>query len=191
MLRLCAAALVLLVVVLPATAFAQAPGMTPPLSAPPAPPPRSGMTYEVAAGLGLLHVPDGLGDSATEAGLSGLNIGIGAFLSPTWALTLRATGLIVSDDGDVSMTGFFGPSLQLWASDHVWLRGGVGVGYAIGFGDDPGATSGLALDTGLGYSWSSQTASRNAYSVSVELIPTFLSGTTVTNASLLVGYQFL
>src|SRR5687768_6478959 len=60
---------------------------------------RNGFTFGLSLGVGYIIVsPDG-GDSQSELGLGGLNLEIGAFFSPAFALLFKISGATVSESG--------------------------------------------------------------------------------------------
>jgi hypothetical protein len=208
--------LIALSMLLPASAHAQAadpvasggpPGTTPAF-APQAPPPpvvreRHGVTLEVNLGLGLVWARSGDNTSDTETALAGLDAGLGGWLNPSAALSFRVAGTTFHPSDGVQFTsGFVGPSLQYWTSDHVWLGGGVGLAFVSvrhdGGGDQPDSDTGLGLDLRLGYTFS--TASDHTFNLSVELNPGFFHVDTglgsgedinLNSFGILLGYQHL
>lgn len=219
--------LVLLAVLFPAVAFAQAPAPAapPPVPAqgptpggyPPAPAGgyyqpapvyglpqqpeqrtqsslRNGMTGELNIGIGWIRVSDENDSDTSDAGLAGLSLGLGGWLSPKLALTARIAGVTYSEDGDSLTDAFFGPSLQYWVDDHFWLGGGVGLGVIrldTSVGDD--SVSGFSFDLRVGYTFNMGT--ENTFNASFELNPGFFSDNgadaTFTGIGFLVGYQHL
>ncbi|MBA3818032.1 MAG: hypothetical protein H0X17_04025 [Deltaproteobacteria bacterium] len=196
---------ILLSLMIPTAALAQ-PGQPPP---PPPPPPgyapayaqpapqamKQGLTFEANLGVGFIWAdPDEGAESDKELALAGLSLGVGGWLSPQLALTLRIAGVTYSeeigDDTGRLTTGFFGPSAQYWVNENAWLGGGLGLGFAsISVGDFEDSESGLGLDLRGGYTFS--TTSENTWNLSVELTPSFLDGGTLYGFGILLGYQHL
>ncbi len=147
---------------------------------------------EANAGLGLLHLsPDG-GAERTEAGIGGLNAGIGGWLTPRAALTLRIAGVTYSEDLGRLTGGFIGGALQLWTSDRVWVGTGLGIGIAmleLENAPDPDPETGLGLDFRLGYT--ALVSRSHSLTLSLEVNPSFLDGNTLTGVGFLIGYQYL
>jgi hypothetical protein len=153
-----------------------------------------GATFEANLGLGWLRfAPDDF-ESSSEGAIGGLNLGIGGWISPRTALTVRIASATYSE-GDASITGaFFGGALQYWASENAWLGAGVGLGLGIvqfddGFDSESDSESGLGLDFRVGYT--PLISGQHSLNFSFEVNPTFLDGVTLTGIALLVGYQYL
>ena len=205
---------VLLSLLVPATALAQAPGDPsqgpPPGYQPPGyqpgygPPPgyqpgewrRTGFTFEANIGAGYVHATDNSGNNAnSDTTLAGLDIGVGGFLSPSLALTFRIAGVTFTDQNDSSVRivdEFVGPSVQYWATDNAWLRAGIGLALISALTSDDSTSiseHALGFDFGIGYSLT--THSKHTINFSAEATPGFFSQGTATTFSLLVGYQYL
>jgi hypothetical protein len=152
----------------------------------------SGATFEANLGLGWLRVAPEEGMAVTETALGGLNVGIGGWLSSNAALTLRIAGATYSEEGGSITSGFVGGALQLWANDHIWAGGGVGLGFvAVDFtdGPDPEPETGLGLDLRVGFTPASSVS--HSLNFSFEICPVYLDGGTITSMGVLVGYQYL
>lgn len=172
---------------------------------------HNGLTFEGNIGLGGMWSRDTSGNTSDTYASLGLDGGIGGFLTPQVALTLRMATVNYSVDNyqggsDTLSSIFLGPSVQYWATPQFWLGGGIG--YAIAhvsstdyYGtqydsvDDP---TGVALDLRAGFEfWRSF---RNSLNVSVEYTPGFYK-TDLGNGQTLheqlngfqisFGYQFL
>ena len=169
---------------------------------------HQGVTVEADAGTGFMHsAADGFSDNGPLS--VALAAGVGDWLDPHVALTLRATlqprppvplqpdGILRSDNlGWVFM--FVGPSLQVWIDDHVWLGGGLGL--ALAHVQQGILERGWGLDLRAGYMFARQAAT--AFDISLEVTPAYYSigggitglspmSSTATGVTLLVGYQFL
>ena len=169
-------------VLAPATAFAQ------PTAAPARP--HAGLTFEANLGFGFLRI-SGDGDSQSEGSIAGLDLGIGGFLNPRMALTLRIAGVTYVADGGQITQAFLGPSLQYWATPNVWLGGGIGLGVVqikSDFGGSDSETK-LGLDLRAGYTFNPN--AKHSFNLSVEFTPTFFDGGTISGLGLLLGYQLL
>ena len=186
MLRLLAASLALVAV--PALAAAQ-PASSPP-TAPPLPytvpavvePARSGFTLELNLGLGVTMFSPMEGEGESRSGLSGLNLGLGGWLSPQTALTVRVTGNSFDEQGTQIVAGMLGVVLQHMVNDAVWVGGGVGIAVLT---DDNEATepeSGLGLDFRAGYNFYQSRG--HAFHLALEVQPGFFDGGRVTAAGL-------
>ncbi len=179
----------------------------PPNSGPMAPPSnaslRRGMTGELNLGLGFIWARNGDGqESDTEVALAGLSAGIGGWLNPQMALTLRVAGATYSTDSAFGnarfTTGVVGPSLQYWLDDRMWIGGGAGIGFAAitvdGLDAQPDPETGFGLDLRAGYTFS--TGSVNTFNLSVEYNPTFFDvgdgqSLQINSFGILFGYQHL
>jgi hypothetical protein len=87
---------------------------------------RNGFTFGLSLGVGYIIVsPDG-GDSASELGLGGLNLEIGAFFSPAFALLFKISGATVSESGGRITAGIAAIAGQFWVGDVFKIEGGIG-----------------------------------------------------------------
>jgi hypothetical protein len=107
---------------------------------------------------------------------------------------VRIAGVTYSQNGGRFTDAFFGPSLQYWVDDHMWLGGGAGLGVlALGGNGNSDSVTGFSFDLRGGYTFSS--ASAHTFNVSVEINPGYYKQTgvsaTYTGFALLAGYQFL
>jgi hypothetical protein len=203
--------LVVFLVLIPASALAQAvdseapprpPGAVLPSTATPAIS-RDGVTFEANLGLGLVWARSSSESSDTQTGLGGLNLGLGGWLSDSLALSARIAGVTFSPvDGVRFSTGFVGLSLQKWSEAHFWVGGGAGFAFAAahidGAASQPEPDTGFALDLRVGYTFNPD--SQNTFNISAELTPGFFSvareaGTRldveIYSLGLLLGYQHL
>jgi len=174
------------------TAVAQPSGAAQPIAAAPytaAPAVRTGLTFEANLGFGIFRVSNDSGDSESENGLGGLDLGVGGWVNPKLAVTLRAAGVTYSDDGGSITQAFFGPSAQYFVSPNVYVGGGVGLGVARlvidGVGDD--SETGFALDLRAGYTFNPE--AKHAFNASIEITPAFIEDVTFTGIAFLAGYQ--
>ena len=164
---------------------------------------RRGMTFEANIGVGFMWAERDDGqESDKEVALGGINLGVGGWMSPRLALSLRVAGVTYTDsEGELDFrwtTGFLGPSAQYWLDDHFWLGGGVGAGVVAlsvegpGF-EDSDSEVGLGLDLRAGYTFS--TTSENTWNISFEMTPSFIevddTQFTFYGAAVLFGYQHL
>jgi hypothetical protein len=154
----------------------QNPG-APPQYIRPAPvvPERSGATFEMSLGLGNTRVSVNGGGSELFTGISGLNLGVGGWLSPRAALTLRVAGtsFVEQIEGiDVRfIAGWIGMSLQHMAADQAWLGGGIGLGVLTTDQDNTDSETGLGLDLRAGVNL--YQSRQNAIHLAVEVTPGF------------------
>ena len=88
-----------------------------------------GITFEANLGAFGAHVGGDQfgGSSANYAGLGGLDVGLGGWLTRRLALTLRIAGGEFKNNGTAMIDAFVGPSAQVWIDPHVWIGGRVGV----------------------------------------------------------------
>jgi len=157
-----------------------------------APETHTGLTFEANIGFGMLRAAPDNGDADTQSALGGLNLGLGGFINPKLALTVRIAGATHAEDGVRITQAFFGPSLQYWPNANTWVGGGVGFGIAaLSFdGNDASYTEkGLGLDLRAGYTFNPY--SKHSFNASVEVTPAFLDGGTFSGIALLIGYQTL
>jgi hypothetical protein len=200
--------LALLSLFIPALAVAQPPPPPPgpgyygPQAGQAAPNHRQGLTFEANLGIGFMWVEADGEESDTEVALGGLNLGLGGWLNPKMALSLRIAGTTYTDsEGPVDLrftTGVVGPHLQYWIDDHIWLGGGAGIGVAAVSistpdGDESESETGFGLDLRAGYTFS--TGSENTWNISFELTPSFITigeqDYTFYSSAILFGYQHL
>jgi hypothetical protein len=179
----------------PPPAPVYAPPLAPVYLAPAPRPRRSGFTIEGSLGFGLTRI-DGDDESDTWAGLSGLNIGIGGYIDPRTALTLRIAGTSFEADffgTDIGFVAvFFGPSVQRWVNDRTFVAAGAGLGiFGLAPGEDIGegdeSETGLGLDLRVGYDIVS--SSGGAVHVALEVTPSFIEDAVVTGVGFQIGAQ--
>jgi hypothetical protein len=167
-----------------------------------------GFTIEGSSGVGmaLLTGSTGAGTHVSDVSLAGLGVGLGAWLTPRFALTARVAGVGVSADALAKLDGtgvelVVGPSLQYWLTPRFWVSGGLGyAAFAVVGAKEttpgPPTLTGFGADLRAGYTllpafWESH----HMVYVSVEVTPARVSnGTasgTVTGVGFLVGYHYL
>jgi hypothetical protein len=187
----------------PALADDGPPGAQPPLPAAVSPMPfRHGFTAEVNLGLGFADVSSGGQSQKSDAALAGLDLGFGAWITPTLALTGRLDGVHVHPPNttDDILQANVDVALQYWVGPHVWIGGGVGLsilqqannGCSLGDKTSMCRLTGWNLDGRAGYALF---RGNHAVDVSVEITPGFYNqnGTSgqVLGVALLLGYQYL
>jgi len=154
-------------------------------------PDRSGFTANLSIGLGITNVAPDEGDSETKVGLAGLNVDLGAYITPQLAILFRITGtqfsVDVGTDSEEFVNAFAGVAGQYWVNEQLAIEGGAGV--AI-FG--PNFASDLNIDSKSGFAINARGTYRfsGGWQGSLELMPAFYNGFTVMSSSLLVGYQW-
>ncbi|HWO17185.1 MAG TPA: hypothetical protein VNO30_00355 [Kofleriaceae bacterium] len=168
-------------------------GPPPPESAPPTPPDRSGATFEMSMGLGMTHVALEGGLSASFGGLSGLNLGVGGWVSPKTALTLRLAGTSFFEQIEGTevqfIAGMLGLSMQHMVTNELWIGGGAGIGVLTTDQDNIEPETGLSLDLRMGINI--YQSRQNAFHLAVEATPGFYDGVNVTGIGLQLGWQSL
>ena len=182
---------------------------------------HNGLTFEGNLGFGTMVArvdkTGGVGGDASSSdsrAALGANLGIGGFITPQIALSLRIASVSYSYDANDGYNGvytdeaiFAGPSIQYWINDKLWIGGGIG--YAIehvSYSADDGTTgdstndpTGVALDLRGGFTfWKSM---RNSLNVSVEYTPGFYGeedrgalgkfSYQLNGFAVLFGYQYL
>jgi hypothetical protein len=166
---------------------------------------RHGVTFEANLGLAVSWLTAD-GSTSDSKGGGTLGLGLGGWITNRMALSARFVESGFSADGDGASSddsvygGFFGPSLQLWLDDHVFLGGGLGWSFlgAKVNGTNTDTETGFGLDLRLGYNFTSR--SPNTFNVSLELTPGFYNVDLGNGQSqdfrfnvftVLVGYQHL
>jgi hypothetical protein len=143
---------------------------------------RGGFTLLVDLGVGI-QKDDGVGDSA--AGVAGLNVGVGAFLTKNLALMFRFSGTDVSYDRYSQVSGVVGPMVQYWLSDRINVRAGGGLGF---WSSDDQSDHGFGLILGAGVTVFNR--GKHNLQVGFEYAPAFTDGK-VHNFGITFGYQLL
>ena len=124
---------------------------------------RGGFTALVDFGLGVQN--DGSIEE-TAVGLTGVNFGIGGFLTRDVALMFRLSGTNVTYDlagGDYGQTsGVAGPALQFWLSDKFNVEAGAGVGFWRSDTDEDNQGFGSSWERASRFSTAASTTCRSA-----------------------------
>lgn len=156
-------------------------------------PNRRGATFEMSLGLGFTHVALDGGPSETFGGLSGLNLGLGGWISPRSALTLRIAGTSFFEDIQGTevqfIAGLIGLSLQHMVSNQAWIGVGLGIGVLTTDQDNIEPETGLGLDLRAGINL--YQSAENAIHLAVEVTPGFFDGVDVTGIGIQLGWQSL
>jgi hypothetical protein len=162
-----------------------------------------GVTFEASLGVFYAHRSDDqFGDVYDDRIGVSSGVGVGLFVTPRVALTLRAAGGDFVDVGNVSATTFLGPSAQVWLDPHIWVGAGIGLAGLLQLsGCDSSTTqcqlTGLGFDARLGYSVG---GTAHTINVSLEATPAYYgTGTTCGlnqpsssfGLALMLGYQYL
>jgi hypothetical protein len=168
-------------------------GPPPPESAPPPRPDRSGATFEMSIGAGMTHVSLEGGPSESFGGLSGLNLGLGGWVSPRTALTVRIAGTSFFEQVGATevqfIAGMLGLSMQRMVSNEFWIGGGAGLGILTTDQDNVEPETGLSLDLRAGINV--YQSRQHAIHLAVEVTPGFYDGANVTGIGLQLGWQSL
>jgi hypothetical protein len=169
---------------------------------------HAGVTFEANLGITYAHIqtdPDtrdlDYGGSYDSDKMPGYALGIGGWVTPRLAVTLRYEALMIQRDSEF-FYAVLGPHAQYWLTPHLWVGGGVGLAMwfsgagLIQFGpvecDGACDMTGPGLDLRGGYSFGS---TRHRFNLSLEASPSWLSGGqangTITGVALFAGYQRL
>ena len=127
----------------------------------------------------------------TEVGLTGLNLGVGGFLTRDVALMFRLAGTNVQYDvgasGDYRQVSGVGAStLQYWVSDRFNIEAGAGLGF---WSTDDEVEAGLGLILGTGVTIFNR--GKHNLQFGVQYAPAFTNPGTIHNVGFTFGYQFL
>ena len=154
------------------------------------------MTFELSLGFGVTQVSPDEGEGDSFNGISGLNLGIGGWISPNTAITVRIAGTAFTQDFSELggpeiqfIAGLLGVTAQQYINDNAWVGGGVGIGILTDDQDQTDPESGLGLDLRAGYNF--YQSRKNAFNVQVEVTPGFFDDGRVTGLGLQVGWQHL
>src|SRR5215831_4520184 len=93
---------------------------------------RGGFTLGLSLGAGAASFGNGGG---TEAALGGMNLFIGGFVTPRWAIAAKFSGVNygpfdsrLKDDFGANIAGVLGPVAQFWVNDRLSVNAGFGLG---------------------------------------------------------------
>lgn len=175
-------------------------------------PDRSGFTMELSLGpavdvlfedvhdVALSLGPSGFSNSESEHtltrayfGLAPLSLGLGGFFSRDFALMFRLAGTSHFKNRDQILNGFYGPAVQYWLSDGVFVGGGVGLGVLA---PNPLVSSsysdgklGVAFNATMGVSpWSFE---HHWFGAVLDLFPAIYERTRVLGIALNLQWQLL
>ena len=150
-------------------------------------PQRDGVTVGLDLGLGFTRGSAG-GESDTEGGLSGLNISLGGFVSPTMAILLRISGTTFDGGSDFTfVNAFLGGAVQAWVAPRVFVGGGAGIAiFTCTDCDD--SESGFALTGRAGFEISQ--GRNSGFHIAAEITPSFYDNdVSITSIGLQIGWQ--
>lgn len=152
---------------------------------------REGITIEANVGLGWIRSSPTHAPSYTSGVSFGLDLGLGAWLTPQLALTGRFAGLTSLEDGERFGAYILGPSVQYWFEPRWFLGAGAGLGLLGSSTSDN--ELGFAFDLRMGYAFS--TTDERTLTGSVEITPARFTAAgdsaTLTAVALLFGFQYL
>jgi len=152
-------------------------------------PDRSGFTFELDLGLGVTVISPEDREGDSRNGLSGLNLGLGGWITPQTALTVRVTGNSFDIHGTQFVAGLLGVVVQQMVSDKAWVGGGVGLAILTDDDELTEPESGIGLDFRAGYNF--YQSRRNAFHIALEVTPGFFDGGRITATGLQLGWQSL
>jgi len=148
---------------------------------------RSGLTFELNAGLGYMHFTcaEQFGCATDAPVVSGLDAGFGEWITNRGAAGFRFSAASFYRDRRTNTLAFIGGIFQQWIGPRFWLGGGLGGAVFHGSNTNVGfafdVRAGFVLHTSVLHSWN----------LSIEATPAFSGGDTATVVSFLVGYQRL
>jgi hypothetical protein len=144
--------------------------------------------------------PSGFNSSSSEYtrtsayfGLAPLSLSLGGFLSRDAALMFRLAGTSHFRYREQILNGFYGPAVQYWLSDAVFIGGGVGLGILAPnplISSSSEGKAGIAFNARLGVSpWSS--LEQHWFGAVLELFPAIYERTRVLGIALNLQWQLL
>lgn len=158
-------------------------------------PERGGFTFLLSIGLGLQN-DEALEDNAI--GLSGLNVGLGGFVSDQLAILLRISGTTASYSFDefgfdpnfqlTQVSGVLAVTGQYWVNDTVYLEGGPGLAF---FDFDSGDATDQAFGLLLGGGFTVFNKRKSNVQLGIEYAPGFFDVGTIHNIGFNLGFQLL
>jgi hypothetical protein len=150
---------------------------------------KQGLTVEANIGFGAMIARSG-GESSSEGALGGVNLGIGSFVTPEMAVSLRIAGGTYFTDGAQLTQAMLGPHIQRWITPHAWVGAGLGLGVLRISGTDfDGNDKGFGFGARAGYTFNPNRP--HSFNVSAELTSSFHDELNLSVLSFLVGYQKL
>lgn len=164
---------------------------------------RSGFTLELSLGFGIQFVVPSEGESDTDLGLGGLNLGIGGFLNNDMAVLFRFIGTTtffdLADGASARRTsGVAGPAFQYWPLDYLKLEAGIGLAVVTTEVDiNTGFGTFIASDDEVGFGvmavvaapfWHSED---HSLEFALEYAPGFFEDGSIHNLIVAFGWQYL
>lgn len=164
-------------------------------------PVRQGVTFELGLGVAFTSLGNAPDEAAKDhVGLAPLSLALGGFLSRDVALSFRMTGTSAFRDRgfglEQTVLGFYGPSLQVFLNDDVFVSGGVGLGLLAlnpllverrSGEPDMKPRAGVAGNARIG--WNVFTTKDVAFVTYAEATPAKVGDTTAIGFSLGLGFQ--
>jgi hypothetical protein len=99
---------------------------------------REGTTFGLSIGLGYGFSSAGLHSGDPAVGPGGINLELGGFFSPTFALVFKSSGVTVwtsnNQGGAIITRGIWAVAAQVWVSDIFKIEAGPGAHYMFGVG---------------------------------------------------------
>ena len=171
-------------------------------------PRREGFTGDLGLGFALTSVPvrsisvtgisgpvvmtEQVETRELKVGFSPLSLSLGGFLSSDVALLFRAAGTSYFDEGDQFVHNFYGPVVEIWPIDRLYLGGGAGLAV---FGPNPltsnsdaDSQTGWALDFRVGFALIN--SENHDLTLSVEVIPGFYEEDAVQGYALVAAWKW-
>ena len=162
---------------------------------------RHGFTMELGLGMSQTGTSSDVGGrDHSGLGLAPLSLGLGGFLTPRLALIGRAAGTSYSREDSrgnsySTVNGFYGPTLQYWATDRVFLGGGVGLAvlaadlYGEARKDVRFFDTGIGLNARAGWAFALP-GTHNAITLSIDGFASKFDKSTTVASALDLGWQF-
>jgi hypothetical protein len=162
-------------------------------------PQRAGFVIELDGGVGYTYLTDKDGVRVDLAlggvGANGIDLGIGVFATPDLALLVRMTAETffqsLQTTNHIAAHSMFGPAVEWWIDDTVFVGAGLGLGIEGGQDQD-----GNKAESAVGYGFTARGGfafsqnEESAWRVSVEGDAGFLiGGRRAYTAALLIGWQ--
>ena len=141
-------------------------------------PERSGLTTILSGGFGFTRIMQDDDDSFSSLVIGPLSASVGGFMTSNWALQLRAGTHWFSNRDERDSKRWFshiylGSELQHWLRDNVAISAGMGISIVVTEPIEVNADRGLSMS--VRGAWAFKTTQRNAFSLALEIRPSFFS----------------
>lgn len=150
---------------------------------------RDGTVVEAGIGPGFAWFD---GDAADVVGV-GFAAGVGGWVTPSFSVSVLASGVRMENEGVRFVGAVLGPSLQYWPIERAWIGGGIGVGFTVYDSDEGSGGSNyrepcaaFRLRAGVNV----VSTGEHTFGISAELAPMKTGLFDVTTASVLLSYQY-